>query len=234
MGFSLDQVVPWGRSGAEYRAMFMLTPRDLSARILGCGDGPASFNAELSADGGRVVSVDPIYALDAERIRARIGATYDTVMAQLRANRADYLWDHIRSVEELGRIRLRAMDVFLADLALGKAQGRYVTGELPVLPFAPGSFDLALTSHLLFLYSDHLSAGFHLQAIDEMLRVAREVRIFPLLTLDGRPSPHLPDVIGHFADAGVAVERRRVPYEFQRGANEMLVLHTPRASDAPG
>ena len=33
--------------------MFDLSAADLGRRILGCGDGPASFNAELTAQGGR-------------------------------------------------------------------------------------------------------------------------------------------------------------------------------------
>lgn len=57
MGFTLDQVVPWGRSYEEYLAMFALTEADLHKRILGCGDGPASFNAELTKRGGKVISV---------------------------------------------------------------------------------------------------------------------------------------------------------------------------------
>ena len=56
MPFSIDRVMPWGRSLEEYRAMFSLSEDDLARRILGCGDGPASFNAELSVRGGSVVS----------------------------------------------------------------------------------------------------------------------------------------------------------------------------------
>ena len=62
MPFSIERVVPWGRSLDEYRAMFSLSEGDLTRRILGCGDGPASFNAELSARGGNVVSVDPLFS----------------------------------------------------------------------------------------------------------------------------------------------------------------------------
>ena len=51
--FSLEKVVPWGRSFAEYIRMFSLTEEDLEKRILGCGDGPASFNAELTKKGGQ-------------------------------------------------------------------------------------------------------------------------------------------------------------------------------------
>jgi len=59
--FNLDQVVPWGRSFDEYRRMFGLADADLGRRIVGCGDGPAAFNAEATARGARVVSCDPIY-----------------------------------------------------------------------------------------------------------------------------------------------------------------------------
>lgn len=224
MGFDLENVVPWGRSYDEYVRMFSLTPADLRCRILGCGDGPAAFNGALTRQGGAVVSVDPIYAFSAEAIRGRIAETYATVMDQLRRNQGDYVWRDVASVAQLGRLRMSAMDAFLADFDAGKGEGRYVAGELPSLPFADGAFDLALSSHFLFLYSAHLSAGFHLQALQEMLRVASEVRVFPILTLDGALSPHLRSVEDRLASQGYAVEVRRVAYEFQRGGNEMLLI----------
>jgi hypothetical protein len=45
---------------------------------------------------------------------------------------------------------MAAMQTFLADYEQGKAEGRYVAGEVPYLPFKYGSFDLALCSHFLF------------------------------------------------------------------------------------
>ena len=62
MSFTLESVVPWGRSFDEYIAMFSLSDSELQGRILGCGDGPAAFNALLSRRGGRVLSVDPLTA----------------------------------------------------------------------------------------------------------------------------------------------------------------------------
>ncbi|MFA5921993.1 MAG: SAM-dependent methyltransferase [Methylococcaceae bacterium] len=224
MGFTLDKVVPWGRSYDEYISMFDLTEADLKLRIFGCGDGPAAFNSVLTQRGGNVVSVDPVYVFDAEQIRARISETYETVMIQMHKNHGDYVWGVIPSVEQLGRLRMSAMETFLADFDAGKQAGRYLPGELPSLPFANGEFNIALSSHFLFLYSDHLSAEFHLQALQEMLRVACEVRVFPLLTLDGAPSPHRHFVIEHLANHGFGVEVKHVPYEFQRGGNEMLVI----------
>ncbi len=48
MGFTLEKVVPWGRSFDEYVNMFGLTEVDLGLCILGCGDGPAAFNSALA------------------------------------------------------------------------------------------------------------------------------------------------------------------------------------------
>jgi hypothetical protein len=42
--------------------MFSLGDRDLGLKILGCADGPASFNAEATQIGLQVVSCDPLYA----------------------------------------------------------------------------------------------------------------------------------------------------------------------------
>ena len=224
MGFTLDKVVPWGRSYDEYVSMFSLSEDDLTLRILGCGDGPAAFNSLLTKCGGGVVSVDPIYAFDAAQIRTRVAEAYDIVMTQARKNQGNYVWETIPSVEQLGSIRMFAMENFLADFDTGKQEGRYIAGELPSLPFENGQYDIALSSHFLFLYSAHLSAEFHLQALQEMLRVSREVRVFPLITLDGTPSPYLHLVNGHFEKNGFDVKIKRVPYEFQRGGNEMLVI----------
>ena len=58
--FTLNRVVPWGRSFEEYRRMFALSDADLQLKILGCADGPASFNAEASRLGHSVISIDPI------------------------------------------------------------------------------------------------------------------------------------------------------------------------------
>jgi hypothetical protein len=204
--------------------MFDLTKADLACRILGCGDGPAEFNTELTKRGGAVVSVDPVYQFDVEQIKSRIDATYPSVITQVRNNQHDFIWDAIPSIEALGEIRMVAMTAFLADFELGKQEGRYITGELPSLPFANAQFDLALSSHFLFLYSAHLSAQFHRQSLTEMLRVAHEVRVFPLLALDGSISPHISLVTEEFAKRGFAVQIKNVAYEFQRGGNQMLII----------
>jgi hypothetical protein len=220
--FTLDKIVPWGRSFDEYCRMFSLTDRDLAGHILGCADGPASFNTEATRRGTRVVSFDPIYAFSSSDIRERVAATSLDVIEQTRQNRREFVWTSITSPEELLTIRMRAMEMFLADYDVGKAEGRYVTAELPRLPFDDGSFDLAVCSHFLFLYSDQLDTTFHHAAIQELCRVAKEVRIFPLLALGAIGSAHVSPIAASFRQLGYRVSIERVPYEFQRGANKMM------------
>lgn len=224
MSFTLKEVVPWGRSFDEYVAMFSLTAGDLEKRIIGCGDGPAAFNAELTRRGGSVVSVDPIYHFSAAQIKQRINETYQAVIEQARKNRHEFVWKNISSPEELCEIRMNAMNDFLNDYPAGLAAGRYVDASLPHLPFTDGQFDIALCSHLLFLYSEHLSADFHVQSIKELARIAGEVRIFPLLELGAKKSRHLDAVINALQADGFAVHIEKVEYEFQRGGNEMLYV----------
>ena len=220
--FTLEQVVPWGRSFDEYCRMFALSSDDLALRILGCGDGPASFNAHATRRGASVISFDPIYQWDATQIRERIAATYNQVLDQARHNANEFVWDSIGSVEELGAVRMAAMDDFLDDYSRGKAAGRYVTADLPRLPFADASFGLALCSHLLFLYSLHLDEEFHRQSVRELCRVATEVRIFPLLALGGERSPYVDRVMQEVQSFGYVASVERVQYEFQRGGHQMM------------
>jgi hypothetical protein len=220
--FTLEQVVPWGRSFDEYRAMFAINDSDLARWTLGCGDGPASFNARATRLGASVVSCDPIYRWSADEIRGRIDQTYEQVIEQARQNRHEFVWNAISSIDELGRVRMTAMREFLADYPDGGREGRYVAAQLPDLPFADGEFDLALCSHLLFLYSDQLGEALHRASITELARVAREVRVFPLIALGGAPSPFVHRCADLLRENGYDVSVERVAYEFQRGGNQMM------------
>ena len=222
MTVTLDQVVPWGRTMDEYRSFFALTDGDLDGHILGCGDGPASFNAEMTAAGRSVVSIDPLYAFSTHEIAERIDATYPTIIGQVAAQPDDFVWSRFRDPGHLGEHRRSAMEHVLSDYDTGRRAGRYRLGALPALGFGDDEFDLALCSHLLFLYSEQMSASFHIAAARELLRVARELRIFPLLALDGLPSAHLTAVTTALGDDGCRVEFVPVPYEFQKGGNQMM------------
>jgi hypothetical protein len=219
---ALNNIYPWGRSFDEYRRMFRLTDQDLQRRVLGCADGPAAFNAEMTRRGGRVVSCDPLYRFDAGQIRARIDAVYPEMVGRAGRGRERFVWDVIPSPEVLGRLRMAAMGEFLSDYDAGRRSGRYLAAALPDLPFSDRSFDLALCSHFLFLYSEALSAEDHVRAVLELCRVAGEVRVFPLLEMSGERSRHVGAVIEALERRGLRVRIEGVPYEFQKGGNEMM------------
>ncbi len=71
MAMQLEKVVPLGRSLDEYIKMFALSEADFNQRILGVGDGPASFNAEATKLGFNITSIDPIYQFSGAEILAR-------------------------------------------------------------------------------------------------------------------------------------------------------------------
>lgn len=221
----LKDVVPWGRPFDEYVSMFNLSSSDLAGNILDCGAGPSSFAAEASGRGSQVVACDPLYRFSTGEISARIDETYPVMVAGMEAARDRFVWSWAGSPSQHAERRMAAMRRFLADYAVGSRRGRYVAGALPKLPFADDSFDLTLSSHFLFLYSAQLSLQFHLAAIDEMLRVASFVRIFPLLDLAGERSAHVQPIMTECRRRGYEPQLVTVPYEFQRGGNQYLQIH---------
>jgi hypothetical protein len=218
----LEKVVPFGRSLDEYIKIFSLSDSDLKKKIIGVGDGPASFNVEMHTLGNTVVSVDPAYVFRGEEIKRRFDSVIDDIISQVKATPDDWVWTYHVSPDHLREHRVRVFRDFMADYDRGKAEGRYIAGGLPALDFADDEFDLALCSHLLFLYSDRLSYEFHLASVLEMMRVALEVRIFPLMTLMLKRSSYLQPLTEDLALRNFCVSIEKVAYELQKGGNEML------------
>jgi hypothetical protein len=67
-----------------------------------------------------------------------------------------------------------------------------------------------------------LSADFHCRAVLEMVRVAAEARVFPLLDQGGELSPHVEPVCAAVETHGFQAVVETVDYEFQHGGNRML------------
>lgn len=68
-----------------------------------------------------------------------------------------------------------------------------------------------------------LGYDFHISAITEMLRVCREVRIFPLGDPDGKPSDMAEKVIEYFSEK-YDVQIKKTGYEFQKNADKVLLI----------
>lgn len=223
MAFELSSVVPWGRTLEEYKAMFALTEEDLKKSIASFGDGPASFNVEMMKLKNNVTSFDPIYQFTKEQLISRIQETKDIVMKQTKENKDNFCWNTIRDLEELEIIRMRAMNKFIEDFDEGKVEKRYIPHELPnKTDFSGKYFDIGLSSHFLLLYTQ-LGLEFHIKSIDELLRICKEIRIFPILDLDANESSLLQPIIDYYKkDYDVKIEQ--TDYEFQKNGDKMLVI----------
>ncbi len=217
----LNNIVPWGRNKKEYIKMFNLSGLELNSKILGCGDGPSSFNSECF---GNVTSIDPIYSYTKKEIQNRIEETCEIICDALKKDSDKFNWVEFKDLGTLKTTRLNAMDNFLEDYNIGKEEGRYTPGALPALNFSEKSFDLVLSSHFLFLYSEQLSLDFHIDSIKEMLRVGQTVRIFPICDLEGVESKYIKDILVWLKCADIEFDIVETDYEFQKGGNKYLEI----------
>ncbi len=222
--FDFGGAVPaWGRSAAEYEAFFALSGVPSSARVLDCGGGPSSFAAEWGGTGRFVVAVDPVYRFSGRNIEEDFESTSARMLKGAREAYARFIWDHYESPESVVRLRRDVLSTFLGDFRSAAASGSYVAGHLPDLPFRAKSFDLVLCSHLLFLYSAEFDTETHISYLRELLRIGREVRVYPLLDMAGNRSRHLDGTIRTMQEC-VEIEVVPVPFEFRRGDTNMLRL----------
>ncbi len=220
------------RSFLEYQAFFAVTAADLAGRVLDCSAGASAFAATANSRGGRVTAVDPAYKEDVA-VLAACAVASSARGAQIVADNDDhFVWTWYRSRERRDQLRRDALSAFTADRRAHPET--YVAAALPDLPFGEDAFDLALCSHLLFTWADVFDEEWHLEAVRELLRVAAQVRVFPLvLQGTGDPVPFLPDVMKRLTEDGHHVDLVSVRYEFQRGATTMLILNRGGGTPPP-
>jgi len=222
--FEVEEFALIGRTFEEYRDMFDLDPTDVDGRaVLDCPAGAASFVAAARDRGASAVGIDPVYQRDPDDLARECRTDFRATAAQIREKPELFDWEYYGTVANRIGFLKDAHERFLRDFS---ANGdRYVPATLPDLPFADDAFSLTLSANLLFLYGDRLDYEFHLDALRELARVTSdEIRVFPLAGLDTDPYDRLDDVLDALRSEGHGVEIRGVPYEFQDGVSEMLVV----------
>lgn len=224
--FEVEEFAFIGRTFEEYVHMFDVDEDAMAERtVLDCPAGPGSFAATAHDRGWSVTAADVMYDRPPSALAEQCRADYEQAAAQIAEKRDLFTWEFYGDVETRRRFLRRAYETFLEDYPAGRREGRYVYADLPRLPFADAAFDIVLSAHFLFLYDDRLSSDFHLQTLREFARVASsEVRVFPLVGLDTEPYDRLDELIAELRDDGHTVDVRSVPFEFQQGATEMLVV----------
>ncbi|MBW5445003.1 methyltransferase domain-containing protein [Cohnella sp. CFH 77786] len=202
------------RSYREYMDMFGLEEEDLNdGPVLDVAGGASSFTAQLRGMGIPAVAADPFYGRRTEDVLADARTEIEVSSAKIAAAAASFDWGYYGSPQRHREMRENSFALFAADYVREDARPRYVAASLPRLPFADGTFRLALCSHFLFLYADAFGETFHREALAELLRVVRpggEVRVYPLVSLRWESSPYLPALLSsleRLADVGTVPTR---------------------------
>lgn len=233
-GLELERVVFIGRTFEEYLDMFSLTPDELKGkRILDCPAGACSFTAVGNKKGLDATACDIAYYHQGEDLKNKGLRDIEHAMANMEKAKGNYKWDYFKDIEDLKTHRLNALHDWANDMR--ENNERYIPVTLPELPFKDKEFDIILSAHFLFTYADRLSYEFHIQTLHELLRVAKEeVRIFPLVDLEGKRYEHLDKVLDDLDEKGFYVEEAKASYEFQANANSMLIIKKLNERDRNG
>jgi len=220
----LERIIFIGRTFEEYVDMFSLSIEELEGKkILDCPAGACSFTAVGGKTGLNVTACDIAYDHSGEDLNHKGLHDIEHAMEHMKKAKSNYMWDYFEDVEGLREHRLSALKDCTGDMA--KYPERYVPVTLPSLPFKDGEFDMLLSAHFLFMYADRLDYQFHINTINELLRVTKEeIRIFPLVDLEGKRYEHLEKLTSYLVENGCTVEEIKVPYEFQVNANAMLKI----------
>jgi len=222
----LKRVAFYGRMLSEYVKMFDI---DLSlwkdCEILDCPGGASSFVAEANKLGIHVIGCDPLFGNDLKSLVQLGKADIKYVIERVSHVPHLFKWEFYPTIKALKEYRTLALRRFSEDYTNGIIQNRYIKAELPKLPFKDKSFDLVLSGHFLFLYSDKFDYSFHLDSILELFRVSsNEVRIFPIQGQNARPYEHIGTLLSELKNKDITADIIPVSFEFQLGSNQMLRL----------
>ena len=194
-------------------------------RVLDCPSGVSSFVQEACKKGIDAHGNDIIYQFDKDAIVERAQQSIEKIYENT-AWMNGFNFDFYGDIQNHKRHREQAFKGFDKHYS---AQ-RYSNHTLPVLDYPDQSFDLILSSHLLFVYDDRFTYEFHLQAIQEMLRVAKKVQIFPLINFQNPHekkeknfSPYVYRLLDDLKEYKINIEK--VNFEFQLRGNYQMVIN---------
>ena len=170
--FKIQGPIFIGRSCAEYLKMFNLNLKDLKdENILDCAAGASSFTAKMTDNGYNVKAVDVLYDKDPSFLQKRCKNHLSALIEVLSELEGQFVWDFFKNLDELKKRRMEACHQFFENYKDNMGT-KYIKGDLLNLPFKDNSFSIVLCSHLLFIYDHRLSYDFHINSVNEMLRVS--------------------------------------------------------------
>ncbi|WP_368489567.1 hypothetical protein [Clostridium sp. BJN0013] len=220
----LKNIVLIGRTFNEYYRMFDIHNISKSERILDVASGVSSFCAEARTLGYDVTASDRIYCFSAKKIKEKCAKDLEITMTKMEEIKDLYKWEYFKDIKHLKGHRKKAYKTFIQDFKQN-SRVEYVTTEYPKSHFKDKQFNIALVSHFLFMYDEHLGYKFHKKVIEELVRItSKEIRVFPIVNLKCEKSLFVNRLIEDKCFSKYEIETVKVNYEFVKGGNEMLVI----------
>lgn len=160
----LERIVFIGRTFKEYLDMFSLSLAELKGKkTLDCPAGACSFTALGNKMGLDITACDIAYYHSRKDLEMKGLQDIEHAMKHMEKAESIYIWDYFKDIESLGEQRLNALKDCTRDMGISSEQ--YVPATLPSLPFKDGEFDMLLSAHFLFMYSDQLDYEFHTKTL---------------------------------------------------------------------
>jgi SAM-dependent methyltransferase len=214
------------RSYQEYKDMFVLSEELLSSgRILDAAGGASSFTAEAVRRDLQCTAADPMYSLTLEEMGNRGKREIEESTKKIAQMKEFFLWSYYGDINKHCAGRHKSLQLMLEDYAKEDSRSRYINASLPSLPFEDSSFRLILCSHFLFLYEQQFNADFHLNALQELIRICQkggEIRIYPLVNLQREPYSSLQKLLEQLQHWSTTVEQIHTNFSFLPGASTVL------------
>ena len=223
MSLDLDNVIFIGRTYDEYIDMFNLHNLK-NKKVLDFPAGACSFSSQNNS-----YAADILYDQDKEDLEIVGKKSINLIYKNIDWINSTCTLSYYKDIFKHKAQREEALNDFLKDYS----KERYSKQTLPNSTFKDKEFDLLLSAHFLFTYDDRFSYEFHKKSVFEMLRVSKEVRIFPLVDMNNSNlgkqrnfSPYLYRLLEELEDYGYSYSIEKSNYEFQLDAGYFLKINS--------
>ncbi len=211
----------WIYNLSDYQQIFALTDQDLQKKTLDFASGISSVNAELYAQGQTIVSVDPNYRLSPKDMQVQARQILQDNITYLRQHLDSLPAPHAAFADTLIVQWRHSTEQFIADYELGKKQGRYLTIDYSPFTKLDQTFELLLCTDFLFNSTQSLKSSSQ-DIMNELCKLAVEVRIFPLPEVKTTVAAELGPIMLALQNRNFGVEIRAVNYPMRKDANAIL------------
>ena len=218
----MRRAVLWGHHANEYKEMFDLNDDHFSLPLLEYGCGPSALNSTVHDKNSLVVSIDPLFSLGKSDLLQKTTLMFDERALALRSDPLLLDVTAYGGLDAFIAYRKQGMALFFKDYEQGLTAKRYRADAIDSLPFDDFTFNMALSSHYFFGDGNIHSVDDTLSMIKSLARVAKEVRIFPLLNRPSVTSEQLGPVLLGLQQNNYGVEVREVACSLYPAGNAML------------